>query len=86
MNKTIRYNEVDDTIDQLSAEAHETVNKVADASHQANSAFTQKATQAKQAEQKLLKDCRHYLDKNPLTSLGVAVGVGFLLSRVLSCR
>jgi ElaB/YqjD/DUF883 family membrane-anchored ribosome-binding protein len=37
-------------------------------------------------EQRLVKNCRGYVRDNPIVSLGIAAGVGFLLSRLLSSR
>jgi len=38
------------------------------------------------AEQQLMKNCQTYVRENPVTSLGLAVAGGFLLSRLLSGR
>lgn len=45
-----------------------------------------KGEQLKNVEQQFVKNCRGYIDKNPVASLDIAVGVGFLLSRLLSGR
>jgi ElaB/YqjD/DUF883 family membrane-anchored ribosome-binding protein len=34
----------------------------------------------------LTENCREYVRDNPVTSLGIAVAAGFLLSRLLSSR
>jgi ElaB/YqjD/DUF883 family membrane-anchored ribosome-binding protein len=45
-----------------------------------------KGKQLKNVEQQFVENCRGYINENPLTSLGIAVGAGFLLSRLLSGR
>ena len=79
-------NDVDDTINYLRSGAHETVDKLADASAQAVDALSQKGLQIKDTEQQFEDNCRSYIHKNPFTALGFAVGAGFLLSRILSGR
>ena len=77
---------VDDTIDRLRSGAHSTVDKVANATTQAAEALGQKSEQLKNVEQQFLENCRGYIHKNPAASLGIAVGAGFLLSRLMSSR
>ena len=75
-----------ETIDNAANSAHEAVDKVASATNQAAEAIGEKGEQLKNAEQQLMEDCRGYVRDNPITSLGIAVAAGFLLSRVLSGR
>ena len=77
---------VDDTIDRLRSGAHSTVDKVANATTQTAEALGQKTEQLKNVEQQFLENCRGYIHKNPAASLGIAVGAGFLLSRLMSSR
>ncbi len=72
------------TIERVQAAAHETVEKVADATRQAAQSLGRKGEQLKNAEQQLLEDCRTYMSEKPITSLAIAVGAGFLLSRLMS--
>jgi len=74
------------TIDKVSNYAHEAIDKVASVSNQAADAIDEKGGQLKNAEQRLMKDCQTYIRDNPVTSLGIAVAAGFLLSRLLSGR
>jgi ElaB/YqjD/DUF883 family membrane-anchored ribosome-binding protein len=74
------------TIDKVSNSAHEAYDKIADATSQAADALGKKGEQLINAEQKLLKNCRGYISDNPLTSVGIGVAAGFLLSRLLSRR
>ena len=75
-----------ETIDKASHSAHEAVDKIASATNQAAQALGEKGEQLKNAEQKLMESCRGYVQDNPITSLGIAVAAGFVLSRLLSGR
>ena len=86
MDATDKTNTVDDTVDQLRSGAHEAVDKVANATTQAAEAVGQKSEQLKNVKQQFLENCRGYIHKNPVASLGIAVGAGFLLSRLISGR
>ncbi len=63
-----------------------TKDKLAHASSQAVDLFSEKTGQLKNAEQHLVDNCRGYVQDNPLISLGIAVGLGFLFSRLLGNR
>jgi len=73
-----------ETIDNVSHSVHETVDKIANATNQAVEAIGEKEAQLKNVEQKLLENCRDFVRDNPVTSLGIAITGGFLLSRLLS--
>lgn len=75
-----------ETIEKASNFAHEAVDKIASATSQAVEAVDEKGEQLKNAEQRLMKNCQVYIRENPVTSLGIAVAAGFLLSRLLSSR
>jgi ElaB/YqjD/DUF883 family membrane-anchored ribosome-binding protein len=45
-----------------------------------------KVAQFKVAEQELMDKCRANINENPIASIAMAVGVGFVLSQLLSCR
>jgi len=66
-----------ETIDNVSHSAHETVDKIANATNQAAEAIGEKGAQLKNAEQQLVENCRDYVRDNPVTSLGIAVAAGF---------
>ena len=74
------------TLDKVSNSAHEAYDKIADATSQATEALGEKGEQLKKAEQQLMKNCRGYISDNPITSVGIAVAAGFLLSRLLIRR
>lgn len=75
-----------ETIDKASNFAHETVDKIANATSQAVEAIDKKGGELKQSEQLLMTNCQGYIRDNPVTSLGIAAAAGFLLSRLLSGR
>lgn len=72
--------------DRVSHFAHDTVDTINNATSRAAEAFDEKSEKLINAEQKLVKECRSYIQDNPVTSLGIAVAAGFLLSRLLSSR
>jgi ElaB/YqjD/DUF883 family membrane-anchored ribosome-binding protein len=74
------------TIDKASLSVHEAYDKFADATSEAAEALGEKGEQLKKTEQQLMKNCRGYISDNPITSVGIAVAAGFLLSRLLSRR
>lgn len=74
------------TIDRASDSAHDVVDKITDVTNQAADAIGATGQQLKNAEQGLMKDCCNYIKENPMTSIGIAVASGFLLSRILSGR
>lgn len=75
-----------ETIDNATHSAHEAVDKIANATNQAAEAIGEKGAQLKNTEQQLIDNCRCYVRDNPVTSLGIAVAAGFMLSRLLSGR
>lgn len=73
-------------VDTALQSAHGAVDKIADMTNQAVEAFGDKGKELQNAEKQLVADCRGYVRDNPVTSLGIAVAAGFLLSRLLSSR
>ena len=74
------------TVDKVSDLAHEAVDKVTDLTNQGVDKLSEKGEQLKNVEQQLRNEYSEYIRDNPLTSMGIAVGVGFVLSRLLSNR
>jgi len=75
-----------ETLDKASKSVHEAVDKFTHATSQAAEALGEKGDQLKNAEQRMMENCRSYVRDNPVTSLGIAVATGFLLSRLMSRR
>jgi ElaB/YqjD/DUF883 family membrane-anchored ribosome-binding protein len=65
---------------------HDTGDKIASVTSHAAEALGEKGEKLKNAEQQLADSCHSYIRDNPITSLGIAVAAGFVLSRVLSGR
>jgi ElaB/YqjD/DUF883 family membrane-anchored ribosome-binding protein len=86
MNTIDEEGQTMNTTDKVANFAHEAIDNVADASNHARAAFDEKSEQINNVEQQLLKNCQTYVRENPVTSLGLAVAGGFLLSRLLNNR
>jgi ElaB/YqjD/DUF883 family membrane-anchored ribosome-binding protein len=77
---------VSPTVDRLAAGAHQVVDKIAGAAGTAAEMASSKGEQLKAQQERLLESCRGYVRENPITTLGIAVAAGFLISRLLSSR
>ena len=75
-----------ETTDKAAISAYECFDRIASLANQAAETLGEKGEQLKKAEQKLMKNCCGYISDNPITSVGIAVAAGFLLSRVVSGR
>lgn len=76
----------DDFVRRAANAAHEGVDRAADyASHAADS-LSNRGQQIKHKEEEWVSQVNQYVQKNPVTALGIAVAGGFLLSRILSNR
>lgn len=75
-----------ETLDKVSNFAHEAADKVASATSHAAEALGERGEQLRNAEQRLMKNCRAYIGDYPMTSVGIAAAAGFLLSRLMSRR
>lgn len=75
-----------ETVNKASSFAHESVDKIADLSNQTIDAIEEHSQQLKDTEHRVIKNCQLYVRDNPVTSLGIAIASGFILSRLLSSR
>jgi ElaB/YqjD/DUF883 family membrane-anchored ribosome-binding protein len=73
-------------VDRLASGAHRAVDAIAGAATQAAQTVAAKGSQLKNAEAQFVADCRTYVRSNPATSIGIAVGTGFIFGRVLRSR
>jgi ElaB/YqjD/DUF883 family membrane-anchored ribosome-binding protein len=73
-------------VDRLASGAHRAVDAIAGAATQAAQTVAAKGSRLKNAEAQLVEDCRTYVRSNPGTSIGIAVGAGFILGRLLRSR
>jgi ElaB/YqjD/DUF883 family membrane-anchored ribosome-binding protein len=72
--------------DKASHYAHGAIDKIAVSTSQVSDSLYDKSEDLKIAAQILRKQCRRYVRDNPLTSLGIAATVGFVLSRLVRVR
>jgi ElaB/YqjD/DUF883 family membrane-anchored ribosome-binding protein len=73
-------------VDRIASGAHRAVDKIASVAGQAAETLGVKGEQLKNAQAQALEQCRGYVRDHPVTSLGIAVAAGFLLSRLLRSR
>lgn len=70
----------------ISEGAHTVVDKMAGAATQAARTVEASGQQLKETQERVAQVTSKYMQDNPVTSLAIAVGAGFLLSRLLSSR
>ena len=75
-----------DTLNKASSYAHETYDKLADVAASTAEAFADKREELMDAEKKLMKNSRRHVRDNPMTAMGIAASVGFLLGSLLRSR
>jgi ElaB/YqjD/DUF883 family membrane-anchored ribosome-binding protein len=73
-------------IDRVAAGAHQAVDKLAGAATQAAETLDVKGGQVMDAQSRFAERCRAQVRDKPITSLGIAVAGGFLLSWLLTRR
>ena len=71
-------------VDRLASGAHQAIDRLAGAATSAAETVDTKAGQLRDAQERMVDDCRDYVRDNPVMSVGLAVAAGFLLSRLLS--
>jgi len=71
-------------LDHLVANAHETVDRVGSAASSAAGAVGVKGDQINDGSKRVIERAGVYVRENPVTSLGIAVAAGYVLSRLLS--
>jgi ElaB/YqjD/DUF883 family membrane-anchored ribosome-binding protein len=69
-------------VDRIASSAHEAVDRVAAATTSAAERLSGKGDELLASKDQWLQACSGYVKENPLTSLGIAVAVGYLLSRL----
>jgi len=86
MESTDKTTDVNETVEQIRTGAHSAVDRAANATVQAAEVLGQKGEQLRNAEQEYMEQCRSYIHERPFTAVGLALGAGFLLSRLLNGR
>ena len=72
--------------DNFAAGAHQSVDRIAGTATQAAQAFSTTGGQLLDAQSRFTENCRLQIREKPMTSLGIAVAAGFLLSWLLGRR
>ena len=73
-------------VDRIASNAHQAVDKAQGIAGHAAEALGVQADHLKEAQTHLTDACGNYMRSNPVMSLGIAVGIGFVLSRMLSSK
>ena len=73
-------------VDHLVAGVHDAVERLASVASQAAGKLELTGDQIKDAQGRMVSSCRGYVREKPLTSLGIAVASGFLISLALRQR
>ncbi len=73
-------------VEQLASGAHHAVDRLAGAATQAASTISTRGGQWKEAQTRFTETCATQIREKPLTSLGIAVAAGFLISWLMSQR
>lgn len=73
-------------IGRLASSVHEAVDKIAGAATQVVNTLGAKGEQLKGVEGRVMDACRGSVREHPVASLGIALAVGFVLSRLLRSR
>lgn len=73
-------------VERMASGAHRTVDAVAGAASRAKEVIGGKAERFMSAEAQLVESSRTYVRENPITSVAIALGVGYALSRLLNSR
>lgn len=69
-------------VDRIASGAHQTVDKLSDAAETLES----KRKQLNEVQSRWIEETRNYVHENPVMALGLAAGIGYLLSRLFSSR
>jgi len=82
MRTTSNDGPVGDTFRRVASGAHDAADKVAEATTGAAESLSEAGEKAREVQQEWFKTAGEYVQENPLKALGIAVAVGFLLSRL----
>jgi ElaB/YqjD/DUF883 family membrane-anchored ribosome-binding protein len=73
-------------LERMTSTAHQAVDKIAYAAHQAAGTLDEKSRQIRETQVELADTVGHYVREHPGTSLGIAVATGFLIRHLISLR
>jgi len=71
-------------VDRVASGAHQAVDSIASAANEAVESLSAKSGQLKDMQSRLVNSTCNYVQEHPMTSIGIALATGFLLSRLLS--
>ncbi len=71
-----------DAAHDVANRVHTTVDRAASVVHSAADQVTAKTDEWMHTQDRLLSSTREYIREQPMTALGIALAVGFLLSRI----
>jgi ElaB/YqjD/DUF883 family membrane-anchored ribosome-binding protein len=74
------------TAEKISNTVDKATDKASKVANQAADTLSEKGEQLKNIEERLVEKCIDYTRENPLTSVGIALGVGFILSALFKDR
>lgn len=72
--------------EHLAQGVHHALDRVSQAANQTVDAIEHKGGQIKRAQADMVASCGNYVREKPLTSLGIAVAAGFLVSLLFRAR
>lgn len=73
-------------VQRLNHTAHQTVDKLMRVASSTAETVANKSEQFMDAQERLTEECRVYIRQKPVTALAVALGAGYLLSRLLTSK
>jgi ElaB/YqjD/DUF883 family membrane-anchored ribosome-binding protein len=73
-------------VERFTAGAHQAVEKLMSVANATADTVSQKSEQLMDAQERLVEDCRVYVRQKPVTSVAIAVGIGYLLSRLMGSK
>ena len=73
-------------VERFTASAHQAVEKMMHVASATADTVAHRSEQLMDAQERLVEDCRVYVRQKPITSVALAVGIGYLLSRLIAKR
>lgn len=74
------------TVDSAASGAHDAVDWAADKTNSVKDSISDTGHELKEKQEKWLAMASEYVQDNPMTSVGIALASGYVLSRILSSR
>ncbi len=73
-------------VDRIASTAHQAVDKAKDMAGHAADTLSAQADHLKDAKENLTQACSNYVRSNPVMAFGIALGIGFVMSRIMSSK